>query len=271
MSDEAGKSELEQAVDGFLTTIRAASDTLKAATPAPAAPAAEPLSEAKLDQAADPQAGGSVGKAIGTFAREGVMPVVMDANTKMSNIRKEMAERDPATKPLMIRFAKEIEAEAKRRGGVLYTAEHGFEGLAIEIANRDPKYRAEVVEAEVQRRLAEEKAKQPAAAPTTTAAPARTEGVQAGAVAPTAPAAPLSGAAAISAIEVTAEDVEFNRKAFGISKQDVQKQRYEIEQLEKKYGAHGLRQLGGIPICTLAECGIPEPDAELDAQLEGRA
>src|SRR3970040_36660 len=98
MADEAGKTDLEQAVDGFLGTIKAASDALQKVTRPPAAPpTTEPLSEQRLAKVAEEQ---GTAAAISAFAREGVMPVVMDTNTKMSNVRKEMAQRDANTGPL---------------------------------------------------------------------------------------------------------------------------------------------------------------------------
>ena len=281
MPDEPGaKPDLDTAVDGFLDSMRTATEKMtQAAAAVPVAPVApappvEPLSKERLDAA------GSTGEALELFAREGLMPVVMDTNTKLSNVRKESAEKDAQIGPLMKRYSKEIAAEATKRGGVLHTAEHGFESLALEIAYRDPKYRQEIVDAEVTKKLAEEKATEAAAAAAAAATPGvpapsvpapAVEGVHAGPVAPAAPAAAPTEEQEIAKIEVSDEDVEFNREAYGLKKEDIQRQRWEIAREYKKRGALGIQQLGGMPVCSLAAVGIPEPDEELDQTLRGKA
>lgn len=271
MADET-KTELQEAVDGFLSTITAASAAVKAATPAaPVQAAPAPLTKERLQETADKR---GIGAAMEEFAQEGVLPVVLDTNTKMAKIRKDMATKDATTGPLMKRYGKEIEELAKQRGGALYTAENGYEALAIEVANRDPKFREEQIEAEVATRVAKKLAEQaatPAPTPAAPITPRPSEGVHVGVVSPAAPAPGKTEAERVAATVLAPEEAEFLRKRFGMSAAEAQRNRFEMDQMEAQYGVIGLSGLGGVPVCKLSDIGIPDPDPELDRQLEGRA
>jgi hypothetical protein len=262
MADEGqgNKQEaFEAAVDSFLTTIGAATKKIGEGI-APAPPVREPLSKEKLAKIA----GAETAEAISTFAEEGVLPVMLDSNRKMAKIRRESAMKDPEVAPLLKKYKKEIDAEIQARGGDVYVAEHGLDALTFEIANRDPKFREAKVEEEVQRRLTEERAKPPVAPVVVVPAVVPQEGVQAGAVGGTSPAAAKTVAEQIAATEVSQEDATFYRKNFGMSIADIQKQRFEIAAMERKHGATGLKREGGIPICSLEDIGVPELPEELE-------
>jgi len=84
------------------------------------------------------------------------------------------------------------------------------------------------------------------------------EGVHPGPI--TAPAAPAKPEADLAAIPVTAEELEVGATLFGMSKKDIQIQKKEVADWKVRAGGViGLKKMGGTPICSYADIGLPEP------------
>jgi hypothetical protein len=168
-------------------------------------------------------------------------------------MNRRMAERDPDMGPLMKRYSKQIDTKIRDLNITdAYLSQYGYEGIARAVASEDPAYLEERATVIADKKIAERDAAAAKAAKPAPAARTPVEGVHAGSVsAPRAPAA--TEEAAIRAVEVSAADVEQGRLLFGMSEDDIKRQRWEIQQQEARYGAFGIKQLGGVPICELSD------------------
>lgn len=230
--------------------------------PAPATPPSREALLKDLDEAGKKGAG-EYTKAL---ADNVLVPMQASNVRAAAQINRRIVEKDSAVGPLYKRYRKEVEARAAELGGDAYIAEKGLESVIRSVAAEDPAYVEELAETRANAKIAEreaaakaatEKEEQEKAARAAAARPP-VEKVHAGAApAPSAPEA--SEEEEIKAIQVTDADADIARRVFRITANDVRQQRHQIAKMEKKYGALGIRQLGGIPICTMADIGLPEP------------
>jgi hypothetical protein len=271
-------NDLKTAVAGLVDSIKGSTDSIrKAATdaasaappPTPAMPAPAPMTEESLNKLADDKGVGAVIKEVG----EKVLGPMHAHNLKLAADReRRFIEKDPDVGDWAKDNKKTIDAKIKADGITdQYIAEHGYESIVQQLRLADPDVRNADVEARAQVLLdakikdMQEKGELPTADATNTpvsAATAAAYPVDRPGTAPRAVTAPKakSEEQAIAAVQIPAEELEFGRRYFHMSPADMQKQRYERQQLEAKYGEMGIKAMGGYPVCTLESLGIPDPE-----------
>jgi hypothetical protein len=169
-----------------------------------------------------------------------------------AKLQRQAAESDPKLGPLMKRFSKQIDAKAKELGlNDAYFAEKGFAAVARMVAAEDDTYFEERVTEEVGKRA-------PASAPAPATTPkVKQEGVYSG-PASNPPAGAESTEDAIRKIKVDPEEAKV-ADLMGLTTEDIKVQKYEIEQQSKKYGGEkGFKRIGGIPVVSFKDMGLPE-------------
>jgi hypothetical protein len=275
---QADNDDLKTAVAGLVDSIKGSTDSIrKAATdaanatppPTPAQPAPEPMTEESLNKLADDKGVGAVIKEVG----EKVLGPMHAHNLKLAADReRRFIEKDADVGKWARENRKVIDAKIKSDGITdQYIAEHGYEKIVEQLRLEDPDVRNADVEARAQVLLdakikeLQEKGELPTSDATNTPASAATVAaypVDRPGVAPTASPKPKAKTEeqAIAAVKIPAEELEFGRRYFHMSPADMQKQRYERQQLEAKYGEMGLKAMGGYPVCSLASLGIPDPE-----------
>lgn len=179
-----------------------------------------------------------------------------------ATVNRALATNDPTLKdgkgvPLMTRFDKEIRSYIKERGITdQYLAQFGYGDIVAHVAQRDAGYQAERKQAVIDEYKAAQDKLRTAAPGVVTGG----EGVNVGGnVAP--PAAQLTEDQQIAAIEVPKQQEALLTKRYGLTKSDIQRQKFEMRQMEAIHGAEGLRQLGGMPVVSLdvmtMDAGVP--------------
>lgn len=233
----------------------------------PVAPTREALLK-KLDEVGKEGAG----RYTEELAQTILMPMQAGNIRAAAQINRRIVERDPALASLYKRFRKEVDARAAELGGDAYIAEKGLDSVIRSVAAEDPTYVDEVAETRANEKVAKRDAEAKVAADAAAAAAAAgaprrapTETVNAGTV--PAPSTPEpTEEEEIRRIEVTEEDSRLARAIFRMTPTDVKRQRHEIAKMERKYGALGIKQLGGVPIVELSTCktgtGAPYPTEE---------
>lgn len=263
MPEAQKPEELTSAVDELVASIKASTARLAdAGVPSgpqvtqPQAPTVEQFT-AKLNETA--QDGKNVGGAV-TEGLQQVVPAVLATQAKTAaGLQRKLAKQDAEIGPLMKRFEKQINERIKREGiSDFYLAENGFETLARAAAADDPTYQTEIAEQRAKKLFDEYVAKMTPSPPAPAAPRPPVETPASVSAAGAAPAAPPSEEEAIRAIELTPEEIEEGRRFFHMTPGDIKKQRHEIRQMYKKYGEFGIRQLGGVPVCSLEAVGLPE-------------
>lgn len=253
-------AELNAAVDSILETMRSAGAKLQAgaaALPAPvqpSAPARKVVTQESLTKTANDQ---GFGAAIGEFTEGALLPTLLDTNKKLAKAQRDIAMTSPEVAKLATRFKEKIESAATQRGGDSYIAENGYAALVMEIANQDPTFQNERIEARAQE-IAASRVPAPVAGSAPAVAPTiiRSEGVHAGVVAaPSAPSRTMEDE--IRATVLTPEE-ETARGKWRMTAAEAKKQKIEVARLRVQYGDEGIKALGGIPVISLQELGIPE-------------
>lgn len=262
MPDPQKPEELTGAIEELVASIKAGTQkVVEASTPQgpvaaqPQAPTVEQFT-ANLNEVA--QDGKNVGGAV-TAGLQQVVPAVLATQAKTAaGLQKKLAKQDPELAPLMKRYEKQVAERIKREGiSDFYLAENGYDALLKAAAAEDPTYQQEQVEERAKKLHEEWKAAQVPAAPAP-AAPRPPVEAPVTHKASAAPATPPSEEEAIRAIELTPEEIEEGRRFFHMTPGDIKRQRYEIRQMYKKYGEFGIRQQGGVPVCSLEEVGLTE-------------
>ena len=192
------------------------------------------------------------------FAKNVIYPMYQGNITKQAKDAKREVLRDAKLGPAYTKHEAAIKVLMKEQGvNDAYIAEHGFERL-VKLAAAEAGDFSVFPNAPA------------SAAPVAPATPGATPPVVpavAGPPAPPPPRPPVEGVAPITtapvlnqpttreeeirAVEVTREEVDENRKIWGLSEGDLKTQRYEIAQWKKELGPIGLRQVGGVPVCSL--------------------
>jgi hypothetical protein len=183
--------------------------------------------------------------------------IVSQASSHAARLQRSLAEKDAELGPLMKRYKKEVAEVAKARGDG-YLAENGYDSIVREIAGADPKFQAESRKAIEDAAVATARTEWEKQHPTPGSPAPYQEGVHTAPI--TSPSAPSTPAADLAAIEVTPEELSVGAEVFGIGKQDIQLQKKEIKEWKARLGGPaGIKRAGGIPICSYADIGLPEP------------
>jgi len=252
-------SELVESIKGVPAAIRGAvADAAKPLTPEPA-PQSQ-LTEERLNEVAQEY---GIGAAMKILAVEGMVPMQMQNYNLLAKRNLRDVEKDSELGGWAKEHRAEIDAKVKADGiSAQYLAEHGYEGVVRSLRDLDPTVREAEIKAEVDRQLAER-----VAAGGYVPTPIRTPPPVGRPGAPPALGSPPVNLTsqqtrdeAIAAVEMSAQDVDFQKRYFRLTPEQAKRQRYEREALEKKHGEHGLKALGGYPICTLTDLGIPESE-----------
>lgn len=261
-STAAASDRLGAAVDELVEKIRSGAASIPAAPAQSVQPATAPVAAPAFgpEQIDSIAAEKGTGAALVEYTRNVIVPLFNSQTAQGARQAKRDAQRDPEIGPLMKRYGPQIDAKIKSLGITdAFLAEHGYDGIARSVAAEDPKFFDEQVEARVAERL-----KTTPAAPSTPSAPAvrvrPTEPVSTGAPRSAAPRSAPSDDERIAQIEVGAGEEKRAREQFGMTKRDVQRQRYEIAREVEKHGELGIRKMGGVPICSLADLGLSEED-----------
>lgn len=257
MPDPAAPTPAPSAADELVAKLAA---EIRNAAPAPtsAAPAA-PSREAllkRLDEVGKEGAGRYTEELVNTV----LMPMQAGNIRVAAQLNRRSAERDPDLGRLYKRFHKQVEARAAELGGDAYIAEKGLDSVIRSVAAEDPAYMDEITETRANEKVAKREAEakaaaDKAAAEAAAATPARrpTETVHSGVV--PAPSTPEpTEEEEIRKIDVSEDDARLARAIFRMTPTDVKRQRHEIAKMERRYGALGIKQLGGVPIVDLATC-----------------
>jgi hypothetical protein len=257
--------ELKKVQEEFAKGVAEMTETIRQATaaaaPKPAAAPAVPavdLSAEGLDRMAKEQGVGKVMQAVGQHV---LLPMQEQAYDLAIKANRRLVEKDPE----LGKWAKKHKAavDAAIKADPRRAAEDGVDGIVRSLRDGDSEFQNERVEAEVQRRLAEEKAKapEPVPGPYLTPAPRVPVDRPAPVSAPSAsPAtAPTTLSAEIASIPVSDEEVaEFRRLVPGGTKEDIQIHRHARLQAQKDMVQYNRQ--GGVPICSLEEIGqAPRP------------
>lgn len=257
----AASDRLGAAVDELVEKIRSGAASIPTAPSAPVAPATAPVAAPAFgpEQIDSIAAEKGTGAALVEYTRNVIVPLFNSQTAQGARQAKRDAQRDPEIGPLMKRYGPQIDAKIKSLGITdAFLAEHGYDGIARSVAAEDPKFFDEQVEARVAERL---KTAPAAPAPTAPAVRVRpTEPVSTGAPRSAAPRSAPSDDERIALIEVGAGEEKRAREQFGMTKRDVQRQRFEIAREVEKHGELGIRKMGGVPICSLADLGLSEED-----------
>lgn len=258
------EEKFDESVTKLVESISRSGEKIREATaaatapPAPVAPQKPALTEERLNEVA---AEHGVGQAMKVFAEEAMLPLQMHNYDVAAKQAKKIAFQDPELGAWAKSHSKQIDEHVKSQGITSqYLAENGYEGVVHSLRDQDPAVRQAEIQTEAERIANEmlEARGVTAPAPKTVAAVSR-PGL------PPTPGSPPPNLTpqqtreqAISAIEVSQADIDFQKKYFKMSPAEAKKQRYERLELEKKHGEHGLKAIGGYPICSLADLGIPE-------------
>jgi hypothetical protein len=256
--------ELKKVQEEFAKGVAEMTETIRAATaaaaPKPVAPTtpAVDLSAEGLDRMAKEQ---GVGKVMQTIGQQVLVPMQEQAYDLAIKANRRLVEKDPELGKWAKKHKSAVDAAIKadpRRA-----AEEGVDGIVRSLRDGDSEFQNERVETEVQRRLAEEKAKTPEIVPGPYLTPAPRVPVDrpAPVSAPSAstPAAPTTLSAEIAAIPVSDDEVaEFRRLVPGGTREDIQIHRHARLQAQKDMVQYNRQ--GGVPICSLEEIGqAPRP------------
>lgn len=255
--------ELKKVQEEFAKGVAEMTEAIRASTaavaPKPAAPAAPTvdLSVEGLDRMAKEQ---GVGKMIQAVGQHVLLPMQEQTYDLAIKANRRLVEKDPELGKWAKKHKTAVDAAIKadpRRA-----AEDGVDGIVRSLRDGDTEFQGERVEAEVQRRLTEERAKAPEPVPGPYLTPAprvpvdRPAPVSSGSPAP---AAPTTLSAEIAAIPVSDDEVtEFRRLVPGGTKEDIQIHRHARLQAQKDMVQYNRQ--GGVPICSLEEIGqAPRP------------
>ncbi len=265
--------ELKTTVDSLVTALKQGTadmtqlrnDYVAPAAPVqgPARPAFTPDSIKELITEKGAEEG--VSEAFVQFAENVILPMKNDSIAAAANMQKSAIKSDPDTGVLFKRFEKQIEAKVKAEGITnAYIAEHGYSGLLGAVAGSDEGYQKEKAEARATELFEEWKTGQqgqpggPGKAPASNVPTPRpaTEGVAAVPGGAIAPLATPNREDAIRAVEMSPEEERFQREQFGMGPHEARVARYEMGKMVEKYGEHGIRKMGGVPIATLKQMGL---------------
>jgi len=256
--------ELKKVQEEFAKGVAEMTEAIKASTaavaPKPAAPAAPAidLSPEGLDRMAKEQGVGRVMQAVGQHV---LVPMQDQAYDLAIKANRRLVEKDPE----LGKWAKKHKAsvDAAIKADPRRAAEDGVDGIVRSLRDGDSEFQNERVEVEVQRRLAEEKAKALELVPGPYLTPAprvpvdRPSPVSSPSASPA--AAPTTLSAEIAAIPVSDDEVtEFRRLVPGGTREDIQIHRHARLQAQKDMVQYNRQ--GGVPICSLEEIGqAPRP------------
>lgn len=249
--------KLAQQIESGTLRLREAAERVN--SPAPVQPVAQaPLTEAELTKIADER---GVGAAITEHIKRVEAPAFMSLLAQNASLQKTNASRDPVLGKIMKKYGKEVDAKIRELGvNDAYLAEKGYDSIIrLVAAENDPA----MLMPEVPAPAASAPAPKPApvatpAAPAVVQPPMSVEGVYSGPVVAT-PTPSRSEEEEIRAVPVERREVAFVSEHFDMTEGDLKKQRYEITQINKKYGEDGLKRIGGTPICSFKDIGFPEP------------
>lgn len=265
MSEAA--EELAASIRDGVSAVRKAATESAPATVTPTPVPSEPLTAERLNKIAEEE---GVGGALHAVGREVLVPLQGQSFNLAKEARRENVEQHPQLGEFARKNKAKIDELIVQRGITdQELATKGFTGIVQELYNGDPAVQQEKFDKEVQARVdaalikagitpSQEGA--PAAAPVTpsTGAPARPP-VERPSATPV--AAPIKQGQtredAINAVKVTPEELSDARQLWHMSEYDLKKQKFEIEEQRQLLGDRGLKAVGGIPVCTLEECGLP--------------
>lgn len=261
----AAQASLQEQVNSLAEKLIKATDTVAAASEAVAqrqapvaANAVTPERFAESIEKAIEASGGKTSAGVITALQQAIPAVLSTQAAANAGIQKQLAMADPTLRdakgtPLMKRFEKEITAFIKQNGLTdQYLEQRGYGDIVTLVAAKDTAFQAERNKAVIDEYVAAQKKEvKPAAGAVAV------EGVQIGQVAPQ--VAAQSEEQAIAAIKVDDEQASLLHQRYRLSKADVQRQKHEIAQQFERYGAQGIRQLGGIPVCDLSTVPVEHP------------
>lgn len=254
--------ELKKVQEEFAKGVAEMTESIRSATaavtPKPAAAPAVDLSAEGLDRMAKEQ---GVGKVMQTIGAQVLVPMQEQAYDLAIKANRRLVEKDPELGKWAKKHKSAVDAAIKadpRRA-----AEDGVDGIVRSLRDGDSEFQNETVEARVQQRLTEERAKAPEPVPGPYLTPAPRVPVDrpspVSASSPTSAAAPTTLSAEIAAIPVSDDEVtEFRRLVPGGTKEDIQIHRHARLQAQKDMTQYNRQ--GGVPICSLEEIGqAPRP------------
>lgn len=246
MTDELKKTqdEFEAAVREMTASLKQTAEAVK--PPAPPAATVD-LSPDGLTKLAQEKGVGAALQAVGM----GVLaPMQAEAYDLAIKSQRRSVERDAELGKWAKKHAKEIDAAIK--ADPARVANEGVDEIVRKMRDGDDEYRTERVEAEVTRRLAEERAKTAPVNPPLPVTPGVRPPVDRPAGAPA--AAPTPSTPDIAAVEVPPESFEvFQGLVEGGTEEDFKRERLAMQQAEKTLGKAGLRKAGGYPICAIED------------------
>jgi len=246
-----------------MTQMRADYVAPQTVTPGPAAPAFTPDSIKELISEKGAEEG--VSEAFVRFAENVILPMKNDSIAAAANMQKAAIKADPDTGVLFKRFEKKIAAKIKEEGITdAYIAQRGYASLLEAVAGSDAGYQKEKAETRATELFEEWKVGQqgqpggPSPTPASNVPTPRpaTEGVAAVPGGVIAPLVTPNRADSIRAVEMSPDEERFQREQFGMGPHEARVARYEMDQMRTKYGDHGIRRMGGVPIATLKQLGL---------------
>jgi len=263
--------ELKTTVDSLVTALKQGTADVQSMrdqyqapvnpTPGPARPAFTPETIKELITEKGAEEG--VSEAFVQFAENVILPMKNDSIAAAANMQKSAIKSDPDTGALFKRFEKKITEKVKTEGITnAYIAEHGYAGLLGAVAGSDEGYQKEKAEARATELFESWKSGQQGQGENvnpqsvTPAARPATEGVAAAPGSAIRPLETPNRADAIRAIEMSPEEERFQREQFGMGPHEARVARHEMKQMVDKYGEHGIRRMGGVPITTLKQMGL---------------
>ena len=267
--------ELKKVQEEFAKGVAEMTESIRSATaavtPKPAAAPAVDLSAEGLDRMAKEQ---GVGKVMQTIGAQVLVPMQEQAYDLAIKANRRLVEKDPELGKWAKKHKSAVDAAITRdrharleraaiKADPRRAAEDGVDGIVRSLRDGDSEFQNETVEARVQQRLTEERAKAPEPVPGPYLTPAPRVPVDrpspVSASSPTSAAAPTTLSAEIAAIPVSDDEVtEFRRLVPGGTKEDIQIHRHARLQAQKDMTQYNRQ--GGVPICSLEEIGqAPRP------------
>lgn len=268
---EGGNPEFNQAVSELVETIRSGSSTIREATAAATpkeevveAPIAEPLTIERLNELADPEQGGSVGKALQEVGEKVLAPMYGKQFDTAKRLQRKLVEQNVELGEFARAHRKEVDEYITSRGVTdQVLADDGYEEHVKELMDRDPTLREARDKVKLEEAVAtrlKELGYDPEVIPTVvtpvqTSAPRPTDRPVARPSVGPGPVL-LTEAQQIARVQVSEKEAKEAKDVWGMTVADVQKQRFERLKLEDELGEMGLRNVGGLPVCTLEEIGL---------------
>lgn len=254
-TEDAG-AELTKQVDALAKEISEGVAAIREArsTPAPAVQSRAPLTKEEMTKVADEK---GVGEVLQNYSETVVGPVAMALVAQNARLRKELAASDPVLKKILNKYPKQVDEKIKALGlNDATLAERGYGDVIRAVAAElDPSLLMPEPAPEAKK---PEPVVAPAPAPAAPAVVTPVESVYSGPV--SAPPTPSKGVdEQIAEVKVEPREAKFMRDNFDMSEGEVKKQRYEIAKAYEKYGEDGIKRIGGVPVCSFGDMGLPEP------------